>query len=69
MPLGLENPVHLLIVLAVVLLVFGAGRVPAVGRSLGRGMREFKDGITGLNSPESPDSSPPTPRGERDADA
>ena len=49
---GLENPVHLLIVLMVVLLLFGAKRLPDMGRSLGRGMREFKDAITGQDPPE-----------------
>jgi sec-independent protein translocase protein TatA len=44
---GLENPVHLLIVLTIVLLVFGAKRLPEIGRSLGRGMREFRAGVTG----------------------
>ena len=44
---GLENPVHLLIVLLVVLLVFGAKRLPEIGRSLGSGIREFQSGVTG----------------------
>jgi len=37
------------IVLLVVLflLIFGAKRLPEIGRSMGRGMREFKDGVTG----------------------
>lgn len=47
MGLGLENPLHIAIVLVVVLLVFGAKRVPEMGRGLGHGMREFRDGITG----------------------
>ena len=56
---GLENPFHILIVLVVVLLVFGANRLPELGRSLGTGMREFKDSVTGvLPKPEPP--SPPT---------
>jgi sec-independent protein translocase protein TatA len=38
---------ELLILLVVVLLVFGPKRLPEMGRSLGRGMREFKDSITG----------------------
>jgi sec-independent protein translocase protein TatA len=42
---GLENPVHLLIVLGVILLLFGAKRLPEMGRSLGSGMREFKSGL------------------------
>jgi sec-independent protein translocase protein TatA len=33
----------------IVLLVFGAKRLPEVGRSLGSGMREFKDGVKGLD--------------------
>jgi sec-independent protein translocase protein TatA len=46
--MGLENPLHIAFVLVVVLLVFGAKRVPEVGRSLGNGIREFKDSITGV---------------------
>ena len=38
---------QLLIVLVIVLVIFGAKRLPEVGRSLGSGMREFKDSITG----------------------
>ncbi|HWD64721.1 MAG TPA: twin-arginine translocase TatA/TatE family subunit [Solirubrobacteraceae bacterium] len=43
--MGLENPVHLLIILVVVLMVFGAKKLPEMGRSLGEGMRGFRDGI------------------------
>jgi sec-independent protein translocase protein TatA len=46
MGLGLENPLHIAIVLLVVLLVFGAKRLPGMGRSLGQGMRGFKDELT-----------------------
>ena len=38
---------ELLILLLVLLLVFGPKRLPEMGRSLGRGMREFKDSVTG----------------------
>lgn len=38
---------EILILLLVVLLVFGPKRLPEMGRSLGRGMREFKDSISG----------------------
>ena len=38
---------ELLILLLVVLLVFGPKRLPEMGKQLGRGMREFKDSITG----------------------
>jgi sec-independent protein translocase protein TatA len=40
------GPLELLIVLGVVLLIFGPKRLPALGRQLGAGMREFKDSIT-----------------------
>ena len=46
MPFGI-SPIELLIVALVVLLVFGPKRLPEMGRSLGKGMREFKDSITG----------------------
>ncbi|HET9720390.1 MAG TPA: twin-arginine translocase TatA/TatE family subunit [Solirubrobacteraceae bacterium] len=45
--MGLENPLHLLIILVVVLMVFGAKKLPEMGRSLGEGMRGFRDGIKG----------------------
>ncbi|MGH2796439.1 MAG: twin-arginine translocase TatA/TatE family subunit [Thermoleophilaceae bacterium] len=38
---------ELLILFVVLLLVFGPKRIPEMGRSLGRGMREFKESITG----------------------
>jgi sec-independent protein translocase protein TatA len=40
---------ELIIVLVIVLVIFGPKRLPAMGRSLGSGMREFKDSITGKN--------------------
>ena len=46
--LGLfENPIHLLMVLVVVMLLFGAKRLPEVGRSLGDGLRGFKESVSG----------------------
>lgn len=49
--LGLDNPIHLLILLAVLLLLFGAKRLPEMGRSLGAGLRGFKESVTGEASP------------------
>jgi sec-independent protein translocase protein TatA len=43
---GLASPTHILILLVLCLLLFGAKRLPEVGRSLGTGMREFKNSIT-----------------------
>jgi sec-independent protein translocase protein TatA len=41
------QPTHLLLILAVVLLVLGPKRLPEAGRSLGRGLRDFRDGLSG----------------------
>ena len=41
------GPPELLIVLVIILVIFGPKRLPGLGRSLGSGMREFRDSITG----------------------
>lgn len=46
--MGELSPVHIAIVLAIVLLVFGPKKLPEMGRSLGKGIREFKDASSGL---------------------
>jgi sec-independent protein translocase protein TatA len=48
--LGLDNPLHIIFLLALLLLVFGAKRLPEMGRSLGSGMRGFKESLTGESS-------------------
>ena len=45
--IGLTSPTHLALLLLIALLLFGAKRVPEIGRSLGSGMREFKDSVSG----------------------
>ena len=45
--IGLENPLHIALILVVVLLVFGAKRLPEMGRGLGEGLRSFKDSMQG----------------------
>jgi sec-independent protein translocase protein TatA len=54
----------LIVILIVALLVFGPKRLPEIGRSLGKGMREFKDSITGKDEkpelPPSADDAPPS---------
>jgi sec-independent protein translocase protein TatA len=45
--MGLDNPIHIAFLLILLLLVFGAKRLPEMGRSLGDGMRGFKDAISG----------------------
>jgi sec-independent protein translocase protein TatA len=57
-PLGWPE---IVIILVVLLLLFGAKRLPEMGRSLGRGMREFKEAVT-TSEPESKELTPtPTP--------
>ncbi len=58
MPFGISIW-ELLILLVVLLLIFGAKRLPEMGRSLGKGMREFKEGVTGME--QSVSTTTPTP--------
>ena len=44
--LGLDNPLHIAFILMLLLLVFGAKRLPEMGKSLGQGLRGFKDSIS-----------------------
>jgi sec-independent protein translocase protein TatA len=48
---------ELLLILLVLLLLFGAKRLPEMGRSLGKGMREFKDSLSGID--KEPETTPP----------
>ena len=45
--MGLDNPLHIAFLLMILLLVFGAKRLPEMGRSLGSGLRGFKDTLSG----------------------
>ena len=58
MPFGIGLP-EVLIFLVVVLLLFGAKRVPEIGKSVGKGMREFKDAVTGRDDEQPPRLPPP----------
>lgn len=63
---GLLQPTHLIFLLILALLLFGAKRLPEIGRSLGVGMREFKDSVTGVQEATKIDTSrselpPPQP--------
>jgi len=46
--MGIENPVHLLFLGAVALLVLGPKRLPELAKALGKGIREFREGVTGV---------------------
>ncbi|HUR87154.1 MAG TPA: twin-arginine translocase TatA/TatE family subunit [Solirubrobacteraceae bacterium] len=62
MPLGI-GPLELVIVLVIALVIFGPKRLPDLGRSLGTGMREFKDSITGSSKD---DDDPALPAADAD---
>ena len=46
------GPLEIVIILVIVLIIFGPKRLPDLGRSLGHGMREFKDSVTGKDKEE-----------------
>jgi sec-independent protein translocase protein TatA len=50
--MGLDNPIHIMFLLIILLLVFGAKRLPEMGHSLGSGMRGFKDALSGATPPQ-----------------
>ena len=56
--MGLDNPLHIAFLLVLLLLVFGAKRLPEMGRSLGSGMRGFKDSLSGEHPTASLPSAP-----------
>ncbi len=44
---GLLQPTHLFFILLIVLILFGPGKLPELGKGLGKGIREFKDALRG----------------------
>ncbi len=59
--MGLDDPLHIAFLLIVLLMVFGARRLPEMGKSLGSGLRGFKDA---LNPDVSSVALPPAPAAE-----
>jgi sec-independent protein translocase protein TatA len=55
---GNIGPAELIVVLVIALLVIGPKRLPEVGKSLGKGMREFKDSLSGDSRDEDEESTP-----------
>jgi sec-independent protein translocase protein TatA len=58
--MGIENPVHLLFIAAVALIVLGPRRLPELARSLGRGIREFRESIGDGSAAGAPHTSAPS---------
>jgi sec-independent protein translocase protein TatA len=63
----MEFPIHWLVVLVVVLILFGGRKIPELMRGLGEGVRGFKEGMSG-NHPPSPPAPPANPPAEKSAE-
>ncbi len=63
---GLLQPTHLVIILVIIMIVFGAGKLPEVGGGLGKSITEFRKGVreasTGDEPETEPSASPATPK-------
>jgi sec-independent protein translocase protein TatA len=53
------GPTELIIILVIILVIFGAGKLPQVFSSLGKGVREFREASEGPEKPETPNVPPP----------
>lgn len=66
---GLLQPMHLLLIAGIAMLVFGPQKLPQIGRSLGEGIRGFKEAIksaeTGANAADSNAPAEPGTQGEK----
>lgn len=49
---GLLQPMHLLVILIIVLIIFGPGKLPQIGAGLGKSIREFKKAISEIDKPQ-----------------
>ena len=58
------GPTELIIILFIILVIFGAGRLPEIGSALGRGIREFRKGQSGEDAEAEPEPQP-AKRGRR----
>jgi sec-independent protein translocase protein TatA len=61
----LLQPWHLIVLAVVAFLLFGAKRLPELGKGLGEGLKGFKEGLKGINEPSGPtttaQNTPPPP--------
>ena len=61
------GPLELVVVLIIALVIFGPKRLPELGRSMGKGIREFRSSISGKNKEEEESPPPPEIEGAQDA--
>ncbi len=58
---GLLQPIHLVIILVIIMIVFGAGKLPEVGGGLGRSITEFRKGVREATEDEPTEAAPSVP--------
>lgn len=64
----MEFPLHWLIILVVVLILFGGRKIPELMRGLGEGVRGFREGMSGSHSQATPPAPPAVPTTEKPAE-
>ncbi len=58
---GLLQPTHLILILAIVLIIFGPGKLPELGKTLGTGIREFREAAAHAGEPDPTPATSETP--------
>jgi len=67
--LGMPGPTELIILLVIVLILFGPGKLPGIGEALGKGIKSFKDSVKDNELPEeTPREIDVTPSASMEAD-
>ena len=61
------EPLDIVLILIVAALIFGANRLPETARALGKGIREFRDAVTGKDAAKTHDASDATGDSHRDS--
>lgn len=55
---GLFEPIHLMVILGIVLIIFGPGKLPEFGKALGKGINDFKKGMADQEEPKKVSETP-----------
>jgi sec-independent protein translocase protein TatA len=66
--MGEFSPIHWMIVLAIILLLFGGRKIPELAKGLGEGIRNFKEGMSGASHNTTPPPQQTTPPADKPAE-
>jgi sec-independent protein translocase protein TatA len=66
--MGEFSPIHWMIVLAIILLLFGGRKIPELAKGLGEGIRNFKEGMSGATHQTTPPPQQTTPPADKPAE-